>query len=357
MGPAVAALENRGISTRVGDINRRINDANERYMDRQIALEVERLEVTVEIERIRKEALAQPSTSGTLKIVESSTEIATRADKESSRFSTGMAASIGDQYKAKLFLKTWNVDIDLSILKQLKWVDVDTRSITLKTGEQVVDKGDSVSLSKGSDDAIKAAVSMAKAKGWENVRVVGSEDFQTRAALALKDAGIEPRFASEAAKERCSDEMKKRQDPSIPELALKSDSVLEPKSEPPPESKPESVDFRTLEDRVLVAMQKYPLKAARHVKRDAKVLIDYASKIWADIDGDNSPEELGKIFQKTLKQHAIVEGYSDEDLRSAQLMSHVSDLPDFGTDLNRTRTPDLSRRKCYPDAGYKPPGT
>ncbi|MFN2350184.1 MAG: LPD7 domain-containing protein, partial [Thioalkalivibrio sp.] len=105
---------------------------------------------------------------------------------------------------------TWNTDIDLHILKSLKWVDVNARALTLKTGDQVQDHGDKVSLSKGSDDGIAAAIALAQSKGWESVTVNGSDDFQLRAALALREAGIKPRITSEIAKSLFSDELRKR---------------------------------------------------------------------------------------------------------------------------------------------------
>jgi len=366
IGPAASTMERDGLQTRVGDHNRMIIGIN---LQRQYELDdlrnresqVESLtqqlaDIDLEIEAIRNEPAPAPTITGTIVQVESSPSIAAVADRESAKFSTGMAKTFGEQFKSKLFQDLWQTDIDPAILKNLRWVDVDDMALILKTGEQIVDRGDSVSLSKGSDDAIAAAIAMAKSKGWKLVQINGSEDFQLRAAQALQDAGIEPELNSENAKRLFSEKMQGRNKPAIQQLGPQPESVPEPKPElAPMKAESPQVDLRALEDRVLVAMQKDPIKAARYVKRDAKVLVDYASKIWAELDGDNSPAELGKIFQETLKQQAIVEGYSDEDLRSAQLMSHVSDLPGPGTDLNCTRPPDRSRRKWYSDAGYKPP--
>jgi protein-tyrosine-phosphatase len=357
MGPAVAALEKRGVSTRIGDYNRQVDDDNAEHMDTLVALDVEheyelaaldseRADVMSEIERIRQDALAQPSTSGTINVSDHRNDIADRADEEASRFETGMAASIADQYKARLFLKVWSTELDPSLLKHLKWVDVDARALTLKTGEQIVDRGDSVSLSKGSDDAIKAAVSMAKAKGWENVRVTGSDDFQLRAALALEDAGIRPNFNSEIAKERFSEEMGERT----------QSAAQKPEPEPEPEPRP-SVDVRGLEDRVLVATMNDPMPKARHGKRDAKVLADYATRIWSFINDGTAPEVLGKLFVETLRDQARVEGYSDDDLETAQILRYLPDEPDQAVRPSDPMTKGPSRRKYYPDSGDKPSGT
>ena len=217
IGPAASAMERDGIETRVGDHNRMIGQINlERQFElddlRKHEIEAKRLEqeladIDAEIEYIRNEPAPVPkqTTVGTIVQSSHSDAIAAVAERESARYSKGQAKSIGELFKSKLFRDTWNADLDPAILKQLRWVDVNARALTLKTGEQVRDQGDKVSLSKGSDDGIEAAIAMAKAKGWKSVNIRGSDDFQLRAALALRKAGIKPRITSEIAKSRNRD--------------------------------------------------------------------------------------------------------------------------------------------------------
>jgi hypothetical protein len=371
MGPAVAALENRGIATRIGDGNRRIEKTNAEYMDTQVSLEVERQDVTDEIECIRKEAMAQPSTSGTIRVENHFADIADRAEQEYSKFRTGMAASFADQFKAKLFLKTWNADLDPLVLKQLKWVDVDARAITLKTGEQVVDKGDSLSLSKGSDGAIKAAVSMAKAKGWNSVRLIGSDDFQARAALALKEAGIEPRFASKAAKERFSDEIKKRQEPpilgQIPEPASKFDEpvpVPVPGPEPEPELIPklEPVNIDVLKDLVRRVAEQAPPPQTNTFRDDTRKLRKWARERWNELIDLGELEGLADTFRSVMEEQAIIAGYSDYEIEALSLDSEwakamSSPLKEAPQPPPRSSARSGQSQTWHSDISNKPPGT
>jgi len=195
MGPAVAGMERDGIPTRVGAMNEQIENTNLRYMDRQVELEVERLEVTAEIERIRKEALAEPSVVQ----ADQSPAIATVADRESARYSTGMAATFGDLFKEKLLKETWNADFPAALLKTLRWVDVGSRALTMKSGSQIVDLGNRITLSKHEPDAVAATVEMIKAKSWKSVTVNGSDDFQVALALALHEEDIKTSLNSELA--------------------------------------------------------------------------------------------------------------------------------------------------------------
>lgn len=356
MGPAVAALEKRGIPTRIGDHNRRVTHDNAEHMDALVTLDVEhqdktavldteRSNVLSEIERIRKEALAQPSTSGIIHVSDHRNDIADRADKEASRFKTGMAASLADQYKARLFLKAWNTELDPSLLKHLKWVDVELRALTLKTGEQIVDRGNTVSLSKGSDDAISAAISMAKAKGWESARVSGSDDFQVRSALALQEAGIEPELTSETAKERFFEEMRKRTEP-----------VVEPKPKPETESDPKpEIDLEKL---VRVAAGKKPLPPTNAFRDDTRKLRTWARAVWDDLVANGELEGLVETFVQVMEEEALMAGYSPHEIKNVGLNDSWSKtMSDQKQKPASPRPAAKTRRTWYPDSGQKPPGT
>jgi hypothetical protein len=341
MGPAVAGMERRGISTRVAEMNKQIEKTNSQYMDRQVELEVERLEVIAEIERIRKEALAQVSSTGTFSFGTPSSDIADRAEKEAARYSTGTNRFIGDQYKAKLFQEIWQSDLDPVILKTLKWVDVDSRSLTLRSGEQIQDKGTSVSLSNGSDEGIAAAVQIAKAKGWESVRVTGSDDFQLRSALALEKAGIQPNLDSKIAKERFSEYMENRHEPVSPISELKPEPAPEPvpeavpklnsQSKPRPEpSAPEPIDIEALKDLVRRSAGSTPLKSIRHIEDDPKRLQKWADARWSELTESGEPEGLFDAFRAVVEEQAYMAGYSVYSVQSADFDGELSkSMPDY----------------------------
>jgi hypothetical protein len=356
LGPAVTGMGRDGISTRVAEMNEQIEKTNLRFMNRQVELEVERLKVTGEIERIRKEALAEPS----IVQADHSISIATLAEREAARYKNGIAATFGDLFKGKLLKENWNADFPQSLLQTLRWVDVESRAITMKSGSQIVDLGNKITLSKHEPDAVAATVEMIKAKGWKSVIVNGSDDFQVSLALALHDEGIRISLFSEFAKERYEAEVARRKAPPEPQLESASEQNPEPMPDPMTDPKFEEppVDLRALEDRVLIALMQEPIKRARHAQRDAEVLSDYATELWSKLDGNNAPQGFAKIFQEALKDHAIIEGYSDEDLKSAQLRSHASDLPK-ATPEQQPEPLGLAaklRRTCYSGSGQKPPG-
>ena len=366
MGPAVVGMERRGISTRVAEMNKQIEKTNSKYMDRQVELEVERLEVTAEIERIRKEVLAQVSSTGTFSFGTPSSDIADRAEKEEARYSTGTNRFIGDQYKAKLFQEIWQSDLDPAILKTLKWVDVDSRSLTLRSGEQIQDKGTSVSLSNGSDEGIAAAVQIAKAKGWESVRVTGSDDFQLRSALALEKAGIQPNLDSKIAKERFSEYMENRHEPvspiselkpepapePVPEAVPKLNSQSEPRPEPPA---PKPIDIGALKDLARRSVGSTPLKSIRHIEDDPKRLQKWADARWSELTKSSEPKGLFDAFRAVVEEQAFMAGYSVYSVQSAGFDYELSKSmpgykPSKPTEKIRPATRPRPRRTWGPEA-------
>ena len=366
MGPSAAGMERKGIETRVGDINRRTDNANSRFMDNEVELAVQRLEVTAEIERIRREALSQPSTSGTIEIGQANSDIADRAEKEASRYKTGIAASLGDQYKAKLFLETWQFDLAPSIFKTLRWVDVDSRALTLKTGEQIRDKGDAVSLSKGSDDAIQVAIAMARSKGWESVRVTGSDDFQVRAALALTDAGIEPSLTSDIAQSRFGDELHKRWAPSaesVPEPQPTPAHDPAPESSEPasvPQPDPESeIDINALKDLVRRVAAQAPPPQTSTYRDDTRKLKQWARDRWNALVAEGEPDGLRAAFIDVIEEQALMAGYSAFEIEAVQQAgSWKKAIEGTSQPPDPTPRPALRQRRTgYPGEGNKFPGT
>lgn len=318
IGPGAATMERDGIETRVGKINRRIENINTEYMDKQVSLEAERLWIIAEIERIGQEALAHPSVSGSIEIDEPLQDVSLRAKQGSAKFGSGVGVSIGDRYKAKLYRDLWHSELDADLLKKLKWVDVGSRALTLKSGEQIVDKGVSVSLTKGSDDAIVAAVAIAKAKGWESVSVNGSDEFQYRAALALKAAGMSARITSDIAKARYQDHLARGQAP--------------PETEPSPSvSVPECPNgIDALKDQVRYVLYRNPLKTIRYVEDDPKRLQAWTRARWEELTRNDEPEGLEVAFRAVAEELAYMAGYSVQSVQRAGIEGPLSkSMPDW----------------------------
>lgn len=356
IGPAASAMERDGIQTRVGDHNRIIGQINlERQYEldelRKHQVEAKRLkqqlaDIDAEIEAIRNEPVPSLNTKGTIAEVAHSKSIAEVADRESARYESGMARTFGEQFKSKLFRDLWQTDIDLKLLKSLKWVDVNAKALTLKTGEQVVDKGDSVSLSKGSDDAITAAIAMARSKGWTSVRINGSDDFQIRAALALREAGIKPSITSEIAKERFSDKLQGQSNPA----------VQKPELSPAPEPKPEPEPEINLTQRVLESAEKTLLPPTNAYKDDTRKLRTWALAVWGDLVADGEPEGLADIFVEVMEEHALMGGYSQHEIKDVGLDATWSKTMSDQKSTPSPRPAAETRRTGYTDSGDKPPG-
>lgn len=318
IGPGAATMERDGTETRVGKINRRIYNINTEYMDKQVSLEAERLWIIAEIERIRQEALAHPSVSGSIEIGEPLQDVSLRAKQGSAMFGSGVGVSIGDRYKAKLYRDLWHSELDADLLKKLKWVDVDSRALTLKSGEQIVDKGFSVSLTKGSDDAIVAAVAIAKAKGWESVLVNGSDEFQYRAALALEAAGMSARITSDMAKARYQDHLTRGQ---VPPETRPSSSVSVPEC-------PRGID--ALKDQVRYVLYRNPLKTIRYVEDDPKRLEAWIRARWGELTRNDEPEGLAVAFRAVAEEFAYMAGYSVQSVQIAGIEGPLSkSMPDW----------------------------
>lgn len=352
IGPAAATMERDGVETRVGKINRQIEYVNKQYMDNQVSLEAERLSIVAEIERIRQEALAHPLASGRIEMDEPLHDVSERADQESVRFSSGVGVSIGDRYKAKLYRDLWHSELDPDLLKKLKWVDLESRALTLKSGEQIVDKGVSVNLTKGSDDAIVAAVSIAKAKGWESVSVNGSDEFQCRAALALEAAGMSARITSDVAKARYQDHLMRGQ----------ATLEAEPSSSGSVPESPSAIDV--LKDQVRYVLYRNPLKSIRYFEDDPKRLENWTRARWGELIRNGEPEGLAVAFRVVAEELAYVAGYSVRSVREAGIDDALSkSMPGYKRPKasrpgnSKPRPHEGAGRKRHHDMGDKPPGT
>lgn len=324
LGPAAAALEARGVKTAVGDINRSITATNTRYMNQQVELEVQRLELAAEIERIRQEAISTPDTaplpvtSGAIGQAAESLSIALVADRESIKFSTGMAMSFAEHFKSKLLLENWHAEFPPKLLKTLKWVDVESRSLTMNSGSQIVDHGGKITLSKHEPDALAVTVEMIKAKGWDSVMVSGEDDFQVATALALHEEGIEVSLNSELAKKRFNDELARLQAPHDPEAeSIEPVSVLQPK----PGSEPET---DALKDQVRSVMDQTPLASIRIIEDDPVRLKKWVRARWNEVSGSGESEALADAFRTVAEECAFLAGYSVQSIQAVGIDDELS---------------------------------
>lgn len=352
MGPIAASMERSGLPTRVGGINRRIENINNDYMDSQVSLEAERLSILSEIERLRQEALSRPSAAGCIAVGKPFDGIAERAAQESVRFGFGVGVSIGERYKAKLYQDVWHSELDGNLLKKLKWVDVESRALTLKTGEQIIDKGGSVNLSDGSNDAIAAAIAVAKAKGWESVSIKGADEFQYRAALALNAEGMRVRFTSDIAKERFQDDLTRRHAMSEPE----ANNATSPQEA--------EVDIDALKEQVRHALCGQPLEPIRYLEDGTKRLESWVQTCWDELTRDGESEGLSRAFRAIAEELAYVAGYSVQAVQQAGIEDALSkSMPGYkptkSSSLgNAKQLPRKSARlKRHQESRGKPPGT
>ncbi|OFC35256.1 MAG: LPD7 domain-containing protein [Acidithiobacillus caldus] len=74
-----------------------------------------------------------------------------------------------------------------------RWYRIERRADALVLSNReasVTDFGDRVVAQEGNDKEIQAMVRLAQAKGWSEVELTGSEEFQERAAIAFLQTGI-----------------------------------------------------------------------------------------------------------------------------------------------------------------------
>ncbi|WP_199453175.1 MobA/MobL family protein [Marinobacter sp. bablab_jr008] len=344
LGPAVSGMERAGIQTRSGDHNRMVIETNlkrllelEERHAREISAQklAEQLtDIDAKIEALRNQCSRTPGTrdtkSGIVKFGHASSDLATRADKEAAKFTRGLALSIGTRYKAKLFRDTWNDDLENSILNTIKWVDVDAKALTLRSGEQVQDKGDTVVLSSGSSDVIAAAIALARSKRWERVTVYGSDDFQLRVALALKEAGIEPLVSNDNARKRFVDEVTKRSKTLLPTPEQRKAAVnpgpIKTNAEPSRDSQPEhrknpasSSHLDALRSRVRLALREQSPKQTTPFRDDTAALRQWAANQWNSLVKIEGREGLREVFLEEVNTQAAIAGYSAREIQEVVL--------------------------------------
>ncbi|TVT30614.1 MobA/MobL family protein [Marinobacter vinifirmus] len=341
LGPTVSTMERAGIKTRAGNQNRAIIDLNLRRQHeldelRHRQKSVQKLNnelalIDIEIKKIRKElkldSTGQRGISGVVEMSRIQPDIASLADQQEQRFSTGLASSIGAKYKAKLFRDTWHFDLNKSILPSLRWVDVNAKALTLKSGEQVQDKGNEVTLTQGSEDGIAAAIMLAKAKSWESVLVRGSDEFQIRVSLALLEAGITPLPTTENAKKKLREELQKptSQSPSkFDQSVQKSEPALPEEAAPiSPERKSGRKEKMTpkicrdaLKDRVMQVVMQAPPAHTNPFRDDSDVLRKWAANRWREVIRKEHGKCLHEVFVEAITQQALLAGYSNGEIHA-----------------------------------------
>lgn len=95
-------------------------------------------------------------------------------------------------YKARILQQQYQQEIQTALAARLAYVDrqPDRIVITLKGGGSVTDHGDRMLTKAGRDQEILAALALAKAKGWKQINITGSESFKARAYVEAVRAGL-----------------------------------------------------------------------------------------------------------------------------------------------------------------------
>jgi len=95
-------------------------------------------------------------------------------------------------YKAHLLEERYRGEVSAALAARLAYVSRynDHISIKLKDGGYVIDRGDRLSATTGSDAEILAMIELAKTKGWKSVEPRGSEGFKRRAYELCCAAGL-----------------------------------------------------------------------------------------------------------------------------------------------------------------------
>ena len=86
-------------------------------------------------------------------------------------------------FKARILQQQYQQEIQTALAARLAYVDrqPDRIAITLKGGGSVTDHGDRLLTKAGRDQEILAALALAKAKGWKQIQITGTEAFKARA--------------------------------------------------------------------------------------------------------------------------------------------------------------------------------
>ncbi|MHB0984936.1 MAG: relaxase/mobilization nuclease domain-containing protein [Sulfuricella sp.] len=112
-------------------------------------------------------------------------------------------------YKARMLAERYKVEVSAALADQLAYVRRydDYISIKLKDGGRVIDRGDRLSATTGSDAEILAMIELAKAKGFKSVEPRGSDHFKLRAYELCTAAGLPVRNYAPPTKEKDMDVM------------------------------------------------------------------------------------------------------------------------------------------------------
>ena len=94
------------------------------------------------------------------------------------------------RYKAQLFLVIFGMTLPEELLMALRRIDRNTRTVRLMDGAVVTDHGERISASRTSEMAVKLMIAEAQAKGWKEITVKGSPEFQRLAVIEAVRAGI-----------------------------------------------------------------------------------------------------------------------------------------------------------------------
>jgi hypothetical protein len=236
------------------------------------------------------------------------------------------------KYKAKILEERYKAEIEDALARRLAYVKAGKGRITIglqdESGKDVgklIDTGDRIAASTGSDQEIQAMIDLAKAKGWKNIKFTGSDDFRQRASQAAVDAGFEIKG------------YKPKLKPEPEQSASVLDALAELTGETPPQSVPDPHEQARLAarkraqdelDRPRVdQVLPEPLEAPEMPSGDPYMLACCAEiqRIQGEID--KAKEELAKI--KTHDVAAIQQAAlaaAQDDPRNSYIMDPVRRL-------------------------------
>lgn len=118
-----------------------------------------------------------------------------RADQARDRLPRVEGGGRRPSFKLALLAEAYGKELPPHLAADLAWVNTRQRAgevvVQLRSGTRLRDDGQRIMAQGAADDrAIAVMIEMAKAKGWSEVRLTGSEDFKRAAAEAAARAGL-----------------------------------------------------------------------------------------------------------------------------------------------------------------------
>lgn len=173
-------------------------------------------------------------------------------------------------FKARLLADRYKGEVSAALADQLAYVRRydDHISIKLKDGGRVIDRGDRLSATTGSDAEIRAMIELAKAKGFKSVEPRGSDGFKLRAYELCTAAGLPVRNYTPPGKEKPMDVME-----ALADLTADTSTKLPvPESASAPAPDPYRMHCRTEHQRVRAKIDQHKAELAKGKRQDVEAI-------------------------------------------------------------------------------------